>query len=107
MHSSSVRNLSPISLDIYLTSSTGQAGTPTTLEAACYASGDYNADRRNAVEGIAKYLESLTPKGIRCGLDHKQTYYNLVTYSINGKNYEANLYFTGRVSQTQSADYSW
>lgn len=79
----------------------------TAIDWSCtYAAGDVNQNRRDAAENIAKYLESLTAQGIRCGLDKNQAYYNLVTWTIDGQGYEANIYFTGRIPQTVSADYS-
>ncbi|KAJ4347896.1 uncharacterized protein N0V89_009268 [Didymosphaeria variabile] len=66
-----------------------------------------NQNRKDAAEGIAQYLEGLTAQGVRCGLDKNQAYYNLVTWTIDGQGYEANIYFTGRIPQTVSADYSW
>ncbi|KAF2119248.1 hypothetical protein BDV96DRAFT_341964 [Lophiotrema nucula] len=75
----------------------------TTIDYGCtYAPGEQDATRRAAAEKIAKYLEDISIKGTRCGLDKKQIYYNLL--SVDG--YEANLYFTGRISQTTAASYS-
>ncbi|KAK7182983.1 hypothetical protein DPSP01_010300 [Paraphaeosphaeria sporulosa] len=79
----------------------------TAIDWSCvYSAGDVNQNRRDAAENIAKYLEGLTAQGIRCGLDHNQAYYNLYTWTIDGQGYEANIYFTGRIPQTVSADYS-
>ncbi|KAL1601466.1 hypothetical protein SLS60_006381 [Paraconiothyrium brasiliense] len=80
----------------------------TSIDSSCsYVAGDVNQNRRDAAEGIAQYLEGLTAQGVRCGLDKNQAYYNLYTWTIDGQGYEANIYFTGRVPQTEAADYSW
>ncbi|KAF1973175.1 hypothetical protein BU23DRAFT_554461 [Bimuria novae-zelandiae CBS 107.79] len=77
----------------------------TSVETHCYCINNHDPDRDAAANGIANYLDGL-PASTKCGLDKKQSYYNLATANINGKLYEANVFFTGRVPQTIKADYS-
>lgn len=100
---SSVILIFPLPIKKHVDTFAGQDTQPWDFTCLKTNVGKSNAEVIAIADRLAKYLENVAASGWTCGLDRSRDYFNMITMD----DFQANLYFTGRVPQLQSAEFNW